>query len=313
VIVADDDELVAPFLECYRRRNDAGEDLAQPGDLALRRIAIELPDEREGGGSGGGEIDLLVRLCDEGSAHPLAGHVAMFRGPGMVVRYWDRSALALGMRPFHAVLACGLARNPLAPSEGDQRIERFLRAAEPPGHDDWESTPALKQQYKRGYARALSRIKDQVSEALRALLIARPSIGSRGPDRLQRRFPIGARGGRGGEPSAFHFTRLSARFEAMRWHFSGAIRPEQRGQAWRAELSLHELGESGDPQERVPIERLELDGLRARVQLEAGSARLEVPGELEELAFSGYSVERAASEESGELGLEISSTLGAEP
>jgi hypothetical protein len=317
VIIADEDELIAPFLECYRRRAEAADDLSQPGDLALRRITFDLPDEREdsggaGGSSGGGEIDLLVRLCDEGSAHPLSGHVAMFRGPGMVVRYWDRSALALGMRPFHAVLACGEARNPLAPSDGDRRVERFLRAAEPPGHDDWESTPALKQQYKRGYARALSRLKDQVTEALRALLIARPSVGSRGPDRLQRRFPIGARGGRGGEPSAFHFTRLVARFEAARWHFAGAIRAEHGGQAWRAELSLHELGETGDLLERIAIDRLELGGLRARVQLEAGSARLDVPAELEELTFSGYSVLRSG-EESSELGLEITSMLGAEP
>jgi hypothetical protein len=210
------------------------------------------------------------------------------------------------------VLICGEARSPLGPSDGDRRIERFLRAAEPPGHDDWESTPALKQQYKRGYARALSRLKDQVTEALRALLVARPSVGSRGPDRLQRRFPIGARGGRGGEPSAFHFTRLNARFEAERWHFSGAISSEQSGQPWRAELSLHELGENGDAIERIAIERLELDGLRARVQLEAGKARLDVPAELEELAFSGYSVARPA-DESSELGLEITSMLGAEP
>ena len=312
VVLAEDDELIAPFLECYRRRTEAGDDLSQPGDVALRRLAIELPDEREGEAGGSVEADLLVRLCDEGSPHPLAGHVAMFRGPGMVVRYWDRSALALGMRPFHALLVCGQARSPLAPSDGDRKLERFLRAAEPPGHDDWESTPALKQQYKRGYARALGRLKDQVTESLRTLLVARPSIGSRGPDRLQRRFPIGARGGRGGEPSAFHFTRLAARFEAERWHFAGAIRAEQNGLPWRAELGLYELGAGGEPLDRLAIERIELGGELARVQLEGGNARLDAPADLDELSFSGYSALRPAGDEPVELGLEISSVLGAE-
>ena len=323
VIIPEADELIAPFLECYRRRADAGDDLAMPGDLALRRIALELPAEREGdepSADRSGEVDLLVRLCDEHSPHPLAGHVAMFRGPGMVVRYWDRSGLALGMRPFHAVLICGAARNPLAPSAGDQRVERFLRAAEPPGHDDWETTPALKQQYKRGYGRALQRMKDQVTAELRALLVARPSVGSRGPDRLQRRFPIGARGGRGGEGNAFSFSRLAARFEGERWHFSGAIRratsePQsgqpQSGQPWRAELGLHELGEGGDPLDRIAIERLELEAVDARVQLQAGIARLDAPAELEELAFVGQSTPRRG-DEIGELGLEINSVLGAE-
>ena len=313
VIMPEDDELIAPFLECYRRRSEAGDDLSQAGDVALRTIAIDLPDEREGEPGGTAEVDLLVRLCDDHSPHPLAGHVALFRGPGMVVRYWDRSSLALGMRPFHALLVCGHARNPREPGEADRKLERFLRAAEPPGHDDWESTPALKQQYKRGYARALGRLKDQVTEALRALLVARPSIGSRGPDRLQRRFPIGARGGRGGESSAFHFTRLAARFESARWHFAGAIRAEQTGQGWRAELGLCELGEGGEPLDRIAIERLELGGELARVQLEGGNARLEVPAELEELSFSGYSVQRPSSDEPSELGLEISSVLAAEP
>lgn len=315
VIVPDDDELIAPFLECYRSRAEAGDVLTEPGDLVLRTIALELPDERDGGERPAGptEVDLVVRLSEERGAHPLAGRVAMFRGPGMVVRYWDRSALALGMRPFHAVLICGQARNPINPSDADLYVERFLRAAEPPGHDDWESTPALKQQYKRGYARAIQRMKDQVTEALRALLVARPSVGSRGPDRLQRRFPIGTRGGRGTEPSAFHFTRLSARFEADRWHFSGAIRAEQSGQPWRAELALRELGDGGDVLGRIAIERLELSGLRAKVQLEAGNARVDAPAELDELEFTGYSAAKRGGDDVGELGLEITSVLGAEP
>jgi hypothetical protein len=328
VIIPEADELIAPFLECYRRRAEAGDDLAVPGDLALRRIALELPAEREGDESTAAErnveVDLLVRLCDEQSPHPLAGHVAMFRGPGMVVRYWDRAALALGMRPFHAVLICGTARNPLAPSAGDQRVERFLRAAEPPGHDDWESTPALKQQYKRGYARALQRIKDSVTSELRALLVARPSVGSRGPDRLQRRFPIGARGGRGGEANAFSFTRLQARFEGDRWHFSGAIRlnrepavarggaqAEPGARGWRAELGLHALGEGGDLLEPIAIERLELEATEARVQLQAGVARLDAPAEIDELAFLGQSAPRHG-DDVGELGLEVRGIIGGE-
>jgi hypothetical protein len=310
LVAPDADPLIAPFLQCYLARGQAAaETLVKPGDIARRRIAVELPEARSGP-QGTAYADLVVRLADERSAHPLCGHVAMFRGPGMVVRYWDRSNLALGVRPFHAVLVCGEARDPKQPSDTDRNLERFLRAAEPPGHDEWTSTPALKQHYKRGYARALQRLKDQIGEELRAMLLAQPKLGSQGPDKLQRRFPIGGHGARESEPAVFHFSRLSARFEAGRWQFSGAVRPERRQQAWHAELRLHELGEDGEKLAELRIERFELESKRAASTLSDGIATIEAPAVHEEVAFRGESTP-LESGLVGVLGLEITGMTGA--
>lgn len=129
LVAPDADPLITPFLQCYLARGEAGDTLDKPGDIARRRITVELPDARSGP-QGIAHADLVVRLGDERAAHPLFGHVAMFRGPGMVVRYWDRSNLALGVRPFHAVLVCGEARDPNSRVTQPRRAGSFAAGAD---------------------------------------------------------------------------------------------------------------------------------------------------------------------------------------
>ena len=169
---------IRPFVECYAQRDSERETLDEPGDVVVREIPLELPGRRDGGAAVRGHVRLCVRLADEKGPGDLMGRVAWFRKPGMVVRYWDRRSLALGVRPFHAVLACGEARDPESPTVHDRDIERFLRAAEPPGHDDWDTTAALKSEYKRGYAGR--------SAVLPPREIGRGVLSRRGPPRRPR-------------------------------------------------------------------------------------------------------------------------------
>jgi len=270
-----------------------------------------------------------VRLAAEGRRDGLLNHVALFRGPGMVVRYWDRSSLTIGMRPFHAIVVCGLARNPRHPTAEDGQLERFLRTAEPPGHDDWLATARLKQTYQRGYAKALKTLKDRVSAELRKLLVSQPSQGERGPERLQRRFPIGNRGSRTSEPSPFRFSGLSAHYADGCWHVQGQIEPIVGGTPWHARLTLAELGDDGHPIEPVAIAALELSTAAgasgeddhqavdrghgqppAEVQLSEGAAILRAPPTTRGLSFRATSAPLADSQLfPGELGVEITSEL----
>ncbi|MFW6052149.1 MAG: hypothetical protein ACODAU_13305 [Myxococcota bacterium] len=312
-IAPEADPAVRPFLDAWEGRHGERDVLEQPGDVATRRIPIDVPDLRDGTAQGRGYVDLIVRLASpsEVGGRPLVGHVAMFRGPGMVVRYWDRASLAAEARPFHAVLACGTARRPGEATEADRMVERFLRAAEPPGHDDWFATPALKQQYRRGYAKALERLKSRINEELRKLVVAGPTQGTKGPERLQRRFPIGARGGRGSEPSAFHFSRLDARFDGERWRFEGEMRPARRGRPWRAVLRLWELGDDGAPVDRLDIERLTIDEADVAHRLQGGVVWLDAPAEVPAARFEGVSAPwNAAAGPPGELSVEITGELG---
>lgn len=45
-----------------------------------------------------GHVKLCVRLADDTANDEQVGHVAMFRSPGMVVKYWNRRNIALGAR-----------------------------------------------------------------------------------------------------------------------------------------------------------------------------------------------------------------------
>lgn len=298
------DPLVRPFVECWRGRTSRRSALEQPGDVVTRAIPVELPPPRDGSRATRGEVLLIVRLAPENVRHSLAGHIAMFRGPGMVVKYWDRSSLALGMRPFHAIVAAGEARDPAATNEADREVERFLRDAEPPGHDEWHSTPALKESWKRGYLKAIEQLKDRIGHALRDLLTPKPSHGSRGPELLQRRFPIGRRGRSTAEPSAFRFADLDASFDGERWSFSGSVAPLQRSDGeWEASVSLREIGDDGARLDEIAVEAIETVTTGARADVEEGIARIVATPDTKTVSFRGRS--RRVLGDPAELLLEV--------
>jgi len=278
---------VRPFVECYAERDSERESLERPGDVVARPIELTIPARRGGAPPVTASVRLCVRLASENVADPLVGHVALFRGPGMVVRYWDRRNLALGARPFHAVLACGAARAPEAPTEDDLAVDRFLRAAEPPGHDDWEATASLKAEYQRGYAKALDQLKARVNDTLREVTSKKPHHGAEGPDRLRKRFPIGLRGSAGSGPSTFHFAGLHARYEQGCWRFSGTVRPAVESASWSCAIRLVEVGEDGALVRELPIAQVEAHDAKATVA--AGVAQLEPEPDTALVSFTGAS------------------------
>ncbi|MBI2378777.1 MAG: hypothetical protein HYV07_32580 [Deltaproteobacteria bacterium] len=314
------DPIVAPFLvaaQAARRKIGADDD-----EIFVREISLELPAER---GSANKAATALVTLAvamspeapenEPREPRSLASHLAVFRGSGMVVRYVDKRNLAISQRPFHAVLIAGTARGT---SEDDLRVERFLRAAEPPGHDEWISTPKLKELYKPGYNKALEALWSRVNEALREIVVRRPRQGARGPDALRRRFPIGGRdSGAAGSVSAFRFLELSACFADGRWIFEGQIEPVIEGDRFEAEISLSEVGEDGQPLELIPIERIgeltvadsgkkrssKARGPLVEATIEDGRGRVNVEG-LKRLGFIGTSAQ-LPREGRGELALEV--------
>ncbi len=311
---AEASEALRPFVECWRGRASRRKTLERPGDIAARAIPFELPPRREGGKRVKGELSLVVRLAKENERQDLTGHVALFRAPGMVVKYWNRSALAQGMRPFHAILAAGLGRNPRSPTEADAEVESFLRDAEPPGHDDWISTAALKESWKPGYAKALGQLKDRVATELRELLAPRPSYGARGPERLQRRFPVGKRGSGRTEPVAFRFSDFNASFDGMRWRFAGTVRAEQRGKRpWQTVVSLRELGDGGAELGAVDISSIEVVPTDARATIEQGVVHIDAGTGIRMVSFRGATSpvgdEGAVT---GELALEVGGKLATE-
>ncbi|MBL8915773.1 MAG: hypothetical protein JNM17_34060 [Archangium sp.] len=294
----------APFVACYAARRTTRTTLEEAGDVCARELEVELPAKADGSPATKGRVRLLVRLAAS-AKEPMVGHVAMFRGAGMVIRYQDRSALAAQHRPFHALLCCGEARDAGAATASDRLVEAFLRDAEPPGHDEWESTPALKEGWSRGYAKALEQLKARVTQALKELVAPEVTVGSRGPELLQKRFPFGARGTPGSAPTAFHFSELSARLSDRVWHFEGELSPARGRSAWSAEIRLRELGDSGAVLRELGVSRLTSGRADATIQVVDGVARVAVASGTDPLRFKGTSEVLSDQTDAGVLSLEV--------
>ena len=82
------------------------------------------------------EAIVLITEADEDDNN--TNRVTYIRGSHMVVREEVVASLPMGSRNFHAVVLVGLAAGD---EPADKAADRFLRAAEPPAHDNWEVTP----------------------------------------------------------------------------------------------------------------------------------------------------------------------------
>lgn len=308
-------EEVAPFAAAWAGRASAGATLARPGDLARRTLTLELPRRRDAKERAAHEVrcELVVRLAAlHERRERYDNHVALFRGPGMVVKYLPGDPAGVLPR-FHALLACGEAREPGAPGEDDGRAEHFLRASEPPGHDEWQQTPRLKEEYVQGGGAGLQRLFAAVRGALRELLLPASADEARGPALLQRRYPLGGAGDSAspGGGAAFHFSGVEARFSAGRWRFSGRVEPATRGRAWRATIALKMLGDGGGEVDRLEIDELVLrEGRRGRLERhEDGTWSLSAGAGVDGLAFEGISAAPPGRERLCEIALEIEGEL----
>lgn len=239
-------EVVKPFIEAYRvwQKEDDIEDPSYPGDVAAVPITVHLPAERDRRGMSDphsemeAEAMLVVRMAgDEERKRTHANEVAYFRGAGMVVQYRTLRRLAISAKDYHAALICGTAKGNY---ERDEALERFLRAAEPPEHDTWDSTANLKKAYKKGYKKAIDDMDAEVRRQLHRLVTETTKTGAQGPDLFRKKFPIGNTGGGGGERSFVDLQDLTAYVEengTMR--FKGRLRARSRSpKVWEAGLDI---------------------------------------------------------------------------
>ncbi len=309
---------IRPFVECYASRFADEGTLNDPGDVAGLDIPINIPPRADGTDTPDGSVRLAARLASPADDDTYLNNVAMFRGAGMVVKYYDQSRVAFGDRNFHGVLASGEARSDGSPSESDIEVDRFLRFAEPPEHDEWESTENLREQYQRGFRTAIEDMFGTVRDGLRHLVAKSDGGGDALSDSVLNRFPIHGGGTprrrNAASPSQVFEIESSSQFEGDRWVFSGRIEPTvEEFDGWTADISLTGMGEDGSSYEDVPVESLSVDDDSVTTVHENGTARLIADEQLDEVAFEGES--RATNESnllSGEVGetqLEIRAEL----
>jgi hypothetical protein len=227
------------LLQSYERQN-FDEELENAGDIIHKEIDVEVPKHREEGETKNSSVDLVIRLSEDGEKH--SNKLAKFRGPKMVVEYDEKSNWAVGGRPFHAILVCGEARNEV--SEGDRDVEKFLRSAEPPEHDDWRSTEKMRGQYKQPYKKRLDEMEEQVEEELRKAVMKETDLGERGAEKLSEMIPYGKAAGETTSGSKFNFKNRDGYIQDSRWIFEGDVEAEEEGN-WTLKVSVSSADEEG--------------------------------------------------------------------
>lgn len=304
---------VGPLVAAWQGREGKGGRLEKPGDVVRKSIPVELPRRRDDKGrpEQRAQCELVVRLAGPQDSEERGNTVALFRGPGMVVKYLPVDPA--GARRFHALLACGEGRAPEGPTDSDRYAEAFFRASEPPGHDEWHVTPRLKDEYVQGGGARLNKLFDDVRKEIRELLSPASVDAQRGPELLQRRYPLGGVGDPAPHSgaSAFHFTGLEASFCDGCWHFSGSVEPATTGRAWTATIALKMLGDDGVEIERLKIVEFSLlKGERGKFErCEDGTVLLSAGANVAALGFSGVSEAMPDPQQLCELGLEITGSL----
>jgi hypothetical protein len=284
---------IRPFVECFANRYDDTDGLDQPGDVAGLDIPLEVPPRADGTETPDGHVRLAARLASPADDDTYQNHVALFRGAGMVVKYYDQRRIAFGDRNFHAILAGGEAHSESGTTEADQEVDRFLRFAEPPEHDDWESTENLREQYQRGFRTALDNMFDTLRDGLRHLIAQSESSGNPLSKKVLGRFPIHderVRRRSVANPSPAFDIESSSGFREEQWEFSGNIEVlEEEFEGWSAEISMQGVGEDGATFEEIPIEEISTSSLDTSVNYENGTARIVAGEGVTKLEFEGVS------------------------
>lgn len=310
---------IRPFVQCYAERFSDSGSLDNPGDVAGLDVPIHLPPRSNGTDTPEGTVRLAARLASPADDDTYLNKIALFRGTGMVVKYLDQNRVAYGDRNFHGILATGNARTDTASSDADREIDRFLRFAEPPEHDEWESTENLREQYQRGFRTALDEMFDTARDGLRHLIATHNTVDTLSENVLNR-FPIHGTGTpRSTSTPADPIFDIGSTtiFESDHWVVSGDIETlVDDFEGWTADVDLWGIGEDGARLDRIPLTDVSVEADRVTTVVEDGAVRLIADGETNSVNFECISESPSSLDfignDAGETELEIHAELESE-
>ena len=312
-VEADTCEAARPFIDCVQKRHETREVLEQPGDVSVRTPEFDIQDrdsssmpEGENPTTRGGPIAVYARLDDPDNPGPMSNHVALIRGSGMVVKYYNRNRVVYGGRSFHGVVLAGEARawTDEEPTDADIDIDEYLKTAEPPRHNDWEYTKRLKSNYESGSGTTIKNLQRRIiTDAIKDLVRQTREEGRLVAGRLANRLNIpegkgdggdgdGGNGG-GGSPVFSGTSDIEFDAEADRWQFSGFATIEvEEWDVWEVEVELRMKDEENQPVGTVPIESGSFNSETDGVWFEESGDTVTVRGDrhVDRFSFSGRSV-----------------------
>ncbi len=262
-------------------------DVLETGESAVEWVEIEVPQRIEEGKHEAlkGRVAVLVTLLESENQMVIRDRIYRFRRPGMVVLGERKRNLSIGARPFSAVVVAGEA---CGSGEEFQRVEHFLRSAEPPEHNVWtHNTRSIKQLYKVHGAKAmLDRFEGNVLAAIRKLVSVPEQKGGALPKAILSHLRFGDSGG-GGNPRFLSVTHEKAWPDQGLWKFKAQcrrVRPD--GEPWHVRVRLKYAVDGGGGDDVHAISDVEAEGaLRAEVR--DGVGWIELPGSVGQVLIAG--------------------------
>lgn len=216
-----------------------------------KKVPLTVPPLKGRRGSVEHEAVLLVTPA-AGEEEGRPNRLVCMRGTRMIVM--DRAVGdVMGAAPFQAVLLAGLAAGE---SEANAAAEAFLRAAEPPDHNDWKQTDDLTATYARGAATRLREFRQAMMNVLRAAVRPPESAPDETPAPLRGLLdldppPV--------NPAPKHPTIKSLTGEVGpdgAWQIKAVVRLPERADPWimRPSLRFGTLSGGGLPAEWAELE-----------------------------------------------------------
>ncbi len=161
------------------KNGETVDSLTSADDVVAARVPLLVPPRKTTGQTQPVEHSAVLLVTPAGDDEERPNRVAGMRGTLMTVSDRAVGDLPLGAPRFQAVLLAGHATGINDP-DGEPKLdatlaEEFLRAAEPPEHNDWKPTEDLTATFARG---AVSRLKEFRSAVLAAVRdTVRPADG----------------------------------------------------------------------------------------------------------------------------------------
>ncbi|MFF4560964.1 helix-turn-helix domain-containing protein [Streptomyces sp. NPDC001435] len=212
--------------------------------VAMAHVSLLVPPEKGSGRAGTGTEHgavLLVTAADNNDREP--NRLVCMRGNRMTVLRRRVTDLPLSTDAFQAVLLAGRATG--SDSLDAELAERFLRAAEPPEHDDWTKTEDLATTYARGARQRIEDFRRDMMAAVRALVGRRETKNNTdGPAVLRELLRIDAHSMGARRPDRHPVVR----------HMEGEV--DARG-AWNVKVEV-KLPRREDPWSLTPVAKFDV-------------------------------------------------------
>ena len=225
-------------------------DIEQADDVAMRHAVLNVPARLlppEPHGQTEHDAVLLVTIADE-AEEPIeaVNTVAFMRGTRMVIKENTVRGLPVGARLFRALVLAGEAS-----SEDEDGViaERFLRAAEPPEHNDWKATRKVTDAYAARDAKtALNDFIRGIEAQIRLIVSAPTDTRSDGPDSLRELLRLKPAPGNREKQPRVKIASGTVQDDGS-WHVSATITVPRRedGRVWVFDPVVRFASESGPP------------------------------------------------------------------